>query len=173
MSEDEPIREGAGDFGSPRGAAPAARDLEAQIAALAAQVRRLGERLAAPSTALPRLRIAWNRVAPAPASEPPSRASEALMAGILETAESVAAEIRASAEREAQRIRDGALLEAAARIAGLRAMIAGQRDTLGALAAEIGRLEHSATTLRSHARALDAELQAIDQALRAAAPGAN
>lgn len=137
----------------------AGRDLEAQIAALAGQVRRLGERLG--GGALTGART--------------SRASvlgtkERLAAEMLATAESVADEIRASAEREAQRIREGAISETNAHFTSLQSMIASQRDTLAALASEIGHLELSATAMRAQARALDAQLAAVAQALSAAAP---
>jgi uncharacterized coiled-coil protein SlyX len=155
----------SGDFGSSSDDAAPVRDLETQIASLAAQVRRLGERLGGAPIPLPRLRPRQ------PQAGPPPTSPVDLSAGMLATAESVAAEIRASAEREAQRIRDHALAEANERIAGLHAMIAGQRATLAALAAEIGHLEYSASTMRAQARALDGELQAIDQALRAGTPG--
>jgi uncharacterized coiled-coil protein SlyX len=160
---------GAGDPAMPARAAPGARDLEPQIATLAAQVKQLAERLVrTPARSQPP--GAPNHSAAPPANSSPARVPDPLNAGMLATAESVAAEIRAGAEREAERIRADARSEANARIAGLHAMIARQRDTLAALAAEIGHLEHSATTMRSQARALDAELHAIDQAISAAAP---
>jgi chromosome segregation ATPase len=166
---DNPADYRTGDLTSSDPAASGQRDLEAQIAALAAQVKRLGERLGGAPAGVSRLRGARGRVPAPQAEQPRPKTDETLSAGLLASAESVAAEIRASAEREAQRIRDGAKLDTSAQIAGLRAMIAGQRNTLAALSAEIGHLEHSATMMRSLARGLEAELQAIDQALGGAA----
>jgi predicted RNase H-like nuclease (RuvC/YqgF family) len=137
----------------------AAGDLEGQIAALAGQVRRLGERLGGGA-------LTGGRAS----RDPLLGAKDRLAAEMLATAESVAAEIRSSAEREAERIRAGALHEANARIASLQAMLASQRNTLAALTAEIGHLEHSATAMRATARMLDAELSAIAQALSVGAP---
>ncbi len=145
------------------------RELEDQIAALAAQVRRLGERLAAGSS-LPRLFGAWAHGNSEPVDPPAQPAAGSFDAGILASAESVASEIRATAEREARRIRDGAQREASMRAADLRAMVARQRETLAALGAEIGHLEHSIATIRSQSRALEAELRAVGQAIGESLP---
>jgi uncharacterized coiled-coil protein SlyX len=138
------------------------RAVEDQIAALEAQVRALGERLAA---------RAGSGVAPARealsrrASETEVPTTASLTEAILSSAESVAAEIRASAQREAEIVRASAEREAAARIASLRGMVVKQRETLAGVAAEIGQLERSAATLRAQARTLDAELAELDQVL--------
>jgi hypothetical protein len=126
-----------------REAAPATRsgrDLREQVALLAAQVRRLGER------------VGGEPARPEPADDRP------LGSSILETAERFAAEIRASAEREAERLRSDATRDPDVRLNGLAAMIDRHRDTLALLAAEH---ERSSAGLRAQIHALEGELAAI------------
>jgi chromosome segregation ATPase len=150
-------RAGENDIESP-GRASAPRDLQGQIAALAAQVRRLAER---------RQQAA---VAARGAAEQSDATVEALGETILATAEAVAAEIRASAEREAQRLREGTAREADRRSAALRAILAQHRESLAALTAEADRIEHSAALLRAQTRALQAELMAIEESIAGIVP---
>lgn len=84
-------------------------------------------------------------------------------------AEAAAGEIRASAEREAQRIREVVANDASERVAELLAIIAGQCESVAGLSAEAQRIEHSAATLREQARALEADLQVMLRALSAVA----
>jgi len=129
-------------------------DLEAQVAALAAQVRRLGERLAP------------NEVpASPPAPDGTSSAKGLLNERVLAAAEAVAAEIRADAEREAERIRSGAQLQAARQIEQLRAMVAQQREAVATLVREAEQLEQSVAAIRAQADTLDAELLALDESI--------
>lgn len=71
-------------------------DLESQIDALEAQVRELGERLAGSD----------REEAQAPPSTQPSAVAAQLSDPVIAAAEAVAAEIRADAERQADRIRE-------------------------------------------------------------------
>lgn len=143
--------------GADRPAPRSGRDLQEQIAMLAAQVRRLGERLGVAT----------------PADEQGSAAAgerqriDTVSASILAAAESVAAEIRSSAEREAERVREDSARQADVRLAGLAAMIEQHRETLLALADESDRIERSSVVLRTQVRALDGELQAIRDAIAA------
>ena len=144
-----------------RDAAPAgnvpAPELGRQIAALAEQVRRLGERAQAPDA---------HGVAVAPPTPAPSPAVD--LAGMIATAERIAEEIRASARREAARVEADRLHEGKAASSGLLAMVKRQRQTLAVLAAETRRIEQSAEILRTQVGALDAELQRMYDALGAA-----
>ncbi|MGA2470532.1 MAG: hypothetical protein ABSG64_07565 [Solirubrobacteraceae bacterium] len=130
---------------------PGAPDLERQITALAAQVRRLGERL--------------DGDAPTAAADPEA---SALTDAIIATAEAAAAQIRASAEREAERIRNSGTGVASERMAGLVTMLVRQRGTLATLAAQADRIGQAAASLGAEARALDSELR---DTLAAIAPG--
>ncbi len=71
-------------------------DLESQIDALEAQVRELGERLAGSD----------REEALVPSSTQPSAVAAQLSDRVIAAAEAVAAEIRADAERQAERIRE-------------------------------------------------------------------
>ena len=145
---------GGADGHEPRGG----RDLQEQIATLAAQVRRLGERLGVGARA-------GEPGATAPANA--RQGIEALGASIIEAAEGVAAEIRSSAEREADRVREGASRKADVRLAGLAAMIDQHRETILALADESERIERTSVVLRTKVRALEGELQAIRDTIAA------
>jgi chromosome segregation ATPase len=134
------------------------RDLQEQIALLTAQVRRLGERL---SLAAPQ-----DEPADAPISDE-RHGVDSYSASILATAESVAAEIRSSAAREAQLLREDTARRADGGLAGLAAMIEHHRDTVSALAVESERIERASAVLRAQVRALDGELQAIRDAVAA------
>ncbi len=96
---------------------------------------------------------------------------------ILEAAERAAAEIRASAHREAERIRSQppAAIAAASDedAAALLAAARRQRHTLAVIAAEIERIEDGAAVLRTQLRALEGELTGFIELLSApsASPG--
>jgi len=134
--------------------APTSPELRRQVAVLAQQVRELGAR--ATTTA--------GRGAPNAAGTSAER--------MIAAAERAAAEIRESAQREAERIRAGSVTPAE-EAAGLLGSARRQRHTLAVIAAEIERLEHSAGILRTQLRSLDAELANMIGALNgpAASPG--
>ena len=134
--------------------APDSPELRRQVALLAGQVRELGARVTPTGAAAER--------------RPAATSAERTIAA----AERAAAEIRASAMREAERIRSGSagpgdeggeLLACARR----------QRQTLVVIAAEIERLEHTAGILRTQLRSLEGELTHMIGALNgpAASPG--
>lgn len=127
-------------------------ELRAQVAVLAGQVRELKA-----------------RVTPAAAGPQPVRTSAERM---IAAAEQAAAEIRASALREAQRIREGSI-GPGEEAAGLLAAARRQRHTVAVIAAEIERLESSAAILRTQMRLLEDELANMIEALSgpAASPG--
>jgi hypothetical protein len=145
--------------------------LERQIAALAAQLRSVGERLVTPRP--------QSAEPPGPASAPPppleaprpqptgasanghGEASSALTTGesILAAAQGAADEIRAAAEREAERIRAAGTGNDDRRVARLLEIITRQSESLAVLTAEADRIERSAATLRAEVRALGSELR--------------
>jgi cell division septum initiation protein DivIVA len=154
---------------------PGTPALEEQIAALAAQVRSLGQRLSnnrskgAASTA-------ETPPAPTPASDPrdtsppitprpaapgspaePAPHIAATGARIVEMAHAAAAEIRADAEREAQRIRQAAAQARSDRVAAVLEIIARQCESVATLATEVDRIEQSAAVLREQLTALNDE----------------
>jgi hypothetical protein len=107
----------------------------------------------------------WDHLrAPQPAA-PPFTTGESILA----MAEAAADEIRASAEREAQRIREVVANDASERVAELLAIIASQCESVAGLTAEAERIEHSAVVLREQARALEADLQVMLSAVSAVA----
>ena len=127
-------------------------ELRRQVAVLAGQVRELAA-----------------RGTPDGGGQNPAPTSAERM---IAAAERAAAEIRGSALREAQRIREGSVTpgeEAAELLAAARR----QRDTLTAIAAEIERLENSAGVLRTQVRSLEGELANMIEVLSgpAASPG--
>jgi hypothetical protein len=134
-------------------------DLEPRMAALAAQVRALGERLGQRPAAGERQRhdavSDWTEAGQAGSPAPRAESREMIIAA----AETAAAEIRASAQREARRIRGSAGRVAGERLEALREAIARQRETLAGLTAETKRIEHSAAILLAQVRALESELQ--------------
>jgi hypothetical protein len=175
-------------------AGPAARDLSneelrAKVAALAEEVRQLGNG----SYPMPEWRPA--RRAPrdhgAAASDPgagsgvPGRSgvaagdpgaggpaspglaeelakhSSRLLATVIETAELAAAEIRAGAEREAADIRE----RAAAAVDEAKAALVRYREALGALQGETELIERSVSALREQTLALEADRANIDAAV--------
>jgi cell division septum initiation protein DivIVA len=155
----------------------AAPGLEQQIAALAAQVRNLGVRLAnarsagdpsAPTPVPPSTRPpAAVTSSPAAATPTAGRLTTGASARILEMAEAAAVEIRATAELEAQRIRDAIATESAERLASLLESVGRQCDGVAALTAELDRVESSTATLRAQAVVLNSELQGMLVALSA------
>jgi hypothetical protein len=137
-------------------AAPDAPALEQQIAALAAQVRDLGQRLSSARSGAPMA------AAPAAAglatSQPPLQPvanTSATNASILAIAQAAADEIRGHAEREASLIRDSAAKASSERAAALLEIIAQQCRSVTTLAAEVDRVEQSVTVLREQLAALN------------------
>jgi multidrug resistance efflux pump len=143
-----PLRGHDGDAGRP--------DVEAQLEALAAQVRKLGERLATQAAD------------PEPTPAPPPELGElrSILAGrVLAAAEAVSNEIRASAQREAERIRSGGQRGAAAQ-RELRAAVARQREGMATLIAETMHVEQILEVLRARMGVLNSELAALENTLR-------
>jgi polyhydroxyalkanoate synthesis regulator phasin len=162
--------------------------LRAKVAALAEQVRQLGNGSHSAVAVAPAVAVADNgdaRVSEpaadgaahvsepaaggdAPASEPAAdgaeefaRHSGRLLDAVIETAELAAAEIRAGAEREAAEIRE----RADAAIGEADAALARYREALAALSKETERIERAVDALREQARTLEAERAQIDTAL--------
>jgi hypothetical protein len=84
-----------------------------------------------------------------------------LLAAVIETAELAAAEIRASAEREAAGIRE----RAATAVGEANAALARYREALGALHGETEWVERSIVALREQTRALEIDRANIDAAV--------
>ena len=84
-----------------------------------------------------------------------------LLEAVIDTAELAAAEIRASAEREAADIRE----RADAAIGEADAALARYRQALAALSVETERIELSVAALREQARALEEERGRVDAAI--------
>jgi cell division protein FtsB len=135
---------------------PAGPDLQAQVAALAEQVRRLGDRGDAVTAA----------AAPARREPLASRTGE-IAVDVIAIAERAAAEIRESARREAARIASRRSDDEPS----LPDVVSRQRHALAALAAEVERIEHSAEILREQVRLLDTELHRVHALL--SGPGAS
>jgi hypothetical protein len=152
-------------------------DLETQIASLAAQIRQIGERLADGQAAAREKRIAPRGAASVTvdpvlyneASGPPD-ATAALNERVLDAAEAVAAEIRAGAEREAERIRTAAAHAPSGAIDELATIVARHRQAIAALTSETDRIEHGVAILRAQARVLDAELRVIEESISGLEP---
>jgi hypothetical protein len=159
---------------------PAAPGLEQQIAALAAQVRNLGVRLAAGAGGrnpgrgeLPDAPPPRRSAEAAPAQDTTAeqavierlRTTAVPSARILAMAEAAAAEIRANATLEAERIREAAANASRERLTALLEIVARQSDGVAALSAELDRVEASTAALRAQANALDSELQGMLVAL--------
>jgi hypothetical protein len=158
-------------------------ELRAKVAALAEQVRQLGNgnhqmpewRPAPP--AKPDLDVIASEPGGAAggvqhgaagssdpgAGEPEEMAQQSsrLLATVIETAELAAAEIRAGAEREAADIRQ----RASAAVDEAKAALARYREALGALHGETERVEHSIAALREQTLALEADRANIDAAV--------
>ena len=84
-----------------------------------------------------------------------------LLEAVIDTAELAAAEIRASAEREAADIRE----RADAAIGEADAALARYREALAALSVETERIELSVAALREQAQALEEERGRVDAAI--------
>jgi len=125
--------------------------LAGQVAALAEQVRRLGER---------------SQAGPRGAQQPPAPAVPA--AELLASAERAAEKIRESARREAARIAAGTGPRPNQLAAELLVIVNRQRQTLAVLAAEAERLGQATDVLEAKIRALDGDLQAMYERLGAA-----
>jgi hypothetical protein len=137
---------------------PGRPDVEAQIEALAAQVRRLGDRLAG--------RSAPAAAAPAPPTESGTLGS-LLADGVLRAAQATGEEIVASARREAERLRSGDRSRTAMDPGALAPMGTRARGAVAALMQETERIEQSLEILRTTIGALAAELAALEERLRA------
>jgi hypothetical protein len=124
--------------------------MERRIAALAAQVVRLGADLDGE----------------VPSSPAPPPEGSALKNAIIASAEAAAAGIRASAEREARRIRGRAAGPASERVSRFVTMIARQREMLATLVLEADRVGHATARLNALTQALDAELQTLLRSVR-------
>ena len=177
-------------------AGSAARDLSneelrAKVAALAEQVRQLGNGSRPMPEWRPARRVARDSGAaasetgPAQGSPAPARSGTAagdasagapagsgvaeelakhsshLLATVIETAELAAAEIRAGAEREAADIRE----RAAAAVGEAKAALVRYREALAALQGETERIERSVSALREQTLALEADRANIDAAV--------
>jgi hypothetical protein len=140
--------------------------LRAKVAALAEQVRQLGNdsrRGGADATAGA---VAGNGDARdtepvADGADEFTRQSGRLLDAVIATAELAAAEIRVGAEREAAGIRE----RAAAAIGEADAAAERYREALSALSEETERIERAVVSLREQARTLEAERAQIDSAL--------
>jgi flagellar biosynthesis/type III secretory pathway protein FliH len=137
---EQPRRTGEG---APPVLAPDTPEMRDAVTALAAQVRALGARVTGATTERqdPHVVAAAERM--------------------LAAAERAAAQIRESAQREAERIRAAG----PPRAHDATGLIVRQRHTLAALAAEIERIEHSAATLRAQLHSLETELANMVEAL--------
>jgi hypothetical protein len=146
-----------------------AEQLRAQVAALAEQVRALGNGYAPAYNGPPSLAGEPTGAAEHEAPGPPSgeesltERSSRLLAGVIAMADLAAAEIRASAEREAADIRE----RASAAIREADEALERYRQALEGLAGETEHVERAITGLREQAHALDEERRAIEAALRA------
>lgn len=147
---------------------PERPDVESQIAALAAQVRGLGERLASrdKDRANDATRATVARGDPPPEHQPVLEATNVLTDRVLAAAESVGAEIRASAEQQAERIRAHGKERRDERIAELLAAIARNRATLAAVIGEAGEIERNLEIMRARMGALALEMVALEESLR-------
>jgi len=134
--------------------------LRAKVDSLAEQVRRLPTR-SQPTHAAVGNGDGHATQRPADAPEELARHSGRLLESVIETAELAAAEIRASAEREAARIRE----RASTAIGDADALLGRYRRALTALSAETERIERAVAAMREQALALEAEHLRIDAAL--------
>lgn len=129
--------------------------VERQIEALAAQVRGLGERLAGRAERA-------TRPQPDPVAPVEQETVTPVLADpVLAHAESVAAEIRANAEREAERIR--ALRQP--RRSERQDVVAHQRDRVTRLIAATNQVEQSLESVSHTIGVLSAELAALEESL--------
>jgi hypothetical protein len=94
-------------------------------------------------------------------SEVLAQQNSRLLAAVIETAEQAAAEIRASAEREAAGIRE----RAATAVGEANAALTQYREAVGALHVETERVERSIAALREQTRALETDRADIDAAV--------
>lgn len=136
-------------------------DVETQVEALAAQVRDLGERLAAEAGAPTAAAPPPNPAAAAPST--PGVLGANLGERVLAAATAVAEEIRASAQREAERIRSGRVL----RPGELRAALSRQRSGLAELLSATAHIEQSLEIVRARLGVLDSDRAALEETLRA------
>jgi len=147
---------------------PERPDIESQIAALAAQVRGLGERLAGPNRE-PAKDATQTHVA---TSDPPLEQHSVLEAAnvltdrVLAAAESVGAEIRARAGQEAERIRGRGKGGSADDIAEPGAGVARNRARLATVVAQAGEIERNLEIMRARMGTLAEEMVALDESLR-------
>jgi hypothetical protein len=142
------------------GAAP---ELRAQIAALAEQVRRLAEAQAAKrpcGVAEPHASGAQGEPYPPPAELTIPR-PDPLAVDIIAMAERAAAEIRETAQREAERIQSARPERPRAAVTDLLGILRRQGAAISVLDAEIERLAQTVEGLRAQARALEAELAQV------------
>jgi len=95
------------------------------------------------------------------AAEQLAQQSSRLLATVIQTAELAAAEIRAGAEREAADIRE----RAAAAVGEANAALMRYREALAALHGEAERIERSVSALREQTLALEADRANIDAAV--------
>lgn len=129
--------------------------VERQIEALAAQVRKLGERLAVRAEQA-------SRPQPDPVAPDAQDAVTSVLADpVLAHAESVAAEIRANAEREAERIRADQRLRRTER----QNVLAHQRDRVTRLIAATNQVEQSLASVSHTMGVLSSELAALEDSL--------
>lgn len=158
--------------------------LRHEVEALAEQVRGLGNGAATPSPPVPPPprpprtqpapaaeplaqdsdRPPRAQPAPAPPAEPLAQHSDRLLADVIAMAELAAAEIRASAERDAARMR----ARTRETLGEAEAALERHGQALAALGAETDRIEQAIAGLRAQARALEVERRRIDEALEAA-----
>jgi hypothetical protein len=152
---------------APRPTDISAAALRRQMAALAEQVRQLGNRVERTGEQAPAEQVV---VAPPPPAPRPRAAgpiaTDPLLVEVIGMAERAAESIRAAARREAEQIRaapvpaldaDGEILAALER----------QREALGTLAAQADRIEQELAALRGQAAVLDGERMRMWRALGA------
>ena len=153
---------------APRPTDISAAALRRQMAALAEQVRQLGNRVERVGEQAPAEQV----VVAAPAPPPPrprgvgAIATDPLLAEVIGMAERAAESIRAAARREAAQIR-AAPVPALGADGEILAALERQREALGTLAAQADRIEQELAALREQAAVLDGERMRMWRALGA------
>lgn len=137
--------------------------LRRQMAALAEQVRQLGNRVDCASDQPPAQQTAIAAPRPQGAG---AIASDPLLAEVIGTAERAADSIRAAARREAERIRSAPAPALGAQLE-IHAALERQGEALVTIAAQADRIEQELAALREQAALLDSERLRVWRALDA------